>query len=420
MRGVPAPDVRDAIRHWTTATRLRGSTIDRVIASSRPASVGDMSSASDAADVDVLLLHGRVIVRAHGAEVVYTAKQWAKAPLVAALAMSAPDGLTRRELEYEENFAAEVAVWKLVERVNKDVHAKTGIEELITRRAGPAGGYRLRVEPERVDAVRFLRAADADPISFTEASAALTMWSEGPMSFREGWMTVAVTRLTFAHARLAAASAAPQRVLIVDDQIAHTLAELLQGESVRCTPARSVEEFRQYLPVLDDFALLLLDINLTPDGDYADQLGLRIADEVVSAGSRVPMLGMTYRLSPSADDLLTHVEAMIDRGLVGVSMKGSDDPTQPDAHVRVVNRVHEMLAADPPGASSIKAIAGRLDAWEERAREIQRMRSNPGDAVALVNAMKGLRAMSVSPTTDLGALRVAVRDFRRFFLREAR
>lgn len=373
------------------------------------------------ADVEVLLLAGQVVIRVGTREVVYDQYRPASASLAASLAMSAPFGLPREALEHVGNLNPGTAVVQQVRRVNADVLKVSGIDELIVRRDGKGGGYQMRVHPDRVDALRFIAMANSDETTHEAARTALQWWDGGPMTFRDGWLTAQINQVHPARVRLTRLSAGPRRVLIVDDQIAHTLAELLAAAGVDCTPVRNANEFAAHLPEVDGFALLLLDINLTPDGDYADQLGLKIADAVVRSGSKVPMLGMTYQLAPSADGLLAHTHSIIDRGLVEVIMKGSDDPESSAGHERVVERVLEMLDALPPGASSLRAIRDRLGEWEERAIDIERVtRAEPGDVKAREVAMTELRAMTSNPDSDLGDVRKRIRFFREVFLRVLR
>lgn len=202
--------------------------------------------------------------------------------------------------------------------------------------------------------------------------------------------------------------ASGRRILIVDDQIADSVADALRVNHL-CETARSFEEYRSFEPRLGDFDLVVLDRRLRTD--VIDNSGDVIAERINDRSDNVPVFMMTYRLP-------THVhlddwESKL--GLAGVVIKEHDGPK---AEVdKIAQRINEVFH-DGPIDRACAAIEASMVRYRRQANKHLTDGKTPTESAPYLQRMKS-EADSVierAQANDLAGARLRrgafLRDYR--------
>jgi hypothetical protein len=260
-----------------------------------------------------------------------------------------------------------------------------------------ADGYRLKLDPEQVDALRLLRTArlPASQCVPATAKAVLGLWRSGPPDYVRTNLPSLIEPLEKARSELR--RRLPKQVLIIDDKVGDHLAELLSD--LACTVAHDLKEFRKYELRLSEFDLALVDINLT--ASYEDHHGLVIVNRIVSADTDVLVLAMTLKPAKGA---LT--EWTRNHDLVELMHKTGDDETAD--FTEVVDQVRKTLAAGPQEQIT-KLLAGFPKIIEEAKTKLLAAGMSAESRVMRVEAG---RVLDLQFEGTLSQVRTAIRDFR--------
>lgn len=268
-------------------------------------------------------------------------------------------------------------------------------------------GYRLVLDPDRVDALEFMvvaRLVEAGEDAPGAIEHALKTWRGGVAPFLLQ-PPVAEAFQPLHDAYLFLSGRRRKRVLIVDDRVAGRIAKLLTD--CTCEVSDSLGDYMaQFAHRVDEFDLVLVDLHLSDS--YMDNEGEQIMYHIVRSGSSVPVLGMTARAdgsnAASAYDLLSKHELadfVFKRG------DGYDSDFTP-----LLDKVRETLAAgeDP----QIRRLMSRVPYLAKKAQLRAKM-GRDSDAVAAIGRQAtALMARQLDdPPLSLGQLRILVEDFRR-------
>ena len=199
-----------------------------------------------------------------------------------------------------------------------------------------------------------------------------------------------------------------RRILVIDDQIAETVANALRTEHV-CETACSFAEFSEFESRLRDFDLVVVDRRLRLDA--IDNSGDRIAERINERSDAVPVLMMTLKLP-------THVHLddwELKLGLAGVVLKEKDGG---GAEVdKIVARINEVIREGPTDRAC-SAIEASMVRYRRQARKQLEDRKTPEQAAHLVARMN-LEADAVIERAAANDL-AGARSRRGAFLRDYR
>lgn len=263
-----------------------------------------------------------------------------------------------------------------------------------------------------IDAINFLDLVEEcakvpDEARAKNLAQARALWRSGPPRF-DRYPPPAPERyrqLQRAHDR---AMSSGRRILVIDDQIAETVANALRTEHV-CETACSFAEFREFESRLRDFDLVVVDRRLRLDA--IDNSGDRIAERINERSDAVPVLMMTLKLP-------THVHLddwELKLGLAGVVLKEKDGG---GAEVdKIVARINEVIREGPTDRAC-SAIEASMVRYRRQARKQLEDRKTPEQAAHLVARMN-LEADAVIERAAANDL-AGARSRRGAFLRDYR
>ncbi|WP_019927835.1 hypothetical protein [Nocardia sp. BMG111209] len=301
-----------------------------------------------------------------------------------------------------------------VQELWRDEHDIPALHARLTRlrnrgldipRGNARQGYRLNLDPDRVDGQQLVAAARAGRAQHTieTVTEALRLWRAGPPRFLEPtsiWDELHTARTKLIDLR---ALLRRRRLLIVEDRVGPRLMSLL-GE-FDCTLVTNIEEFWPlHRGGLDErFDAVLVDQHLS--ASYNDRDGLVIADAISRSRVRIPVVLMTF--DPPRN--MTHVDFLAKYNLEDVVPK-SDDSATSDFHV-VVQKIRTLFEDDREGVDA-RAI-GRIQQTLPRMRTFARKwlieQGREGDISVMELQHDDLHRISYRK--DLAALREAQHRF---------
>lgn len=350
-------------------------------------------------EVEIYLLGGTVTVRVGSHERTYEndIDRW----LLAALALAGPSGVgftaIRRGVRLDNQ-----TVRKRISRLKEG----TGLRERI--KSIRKVGYRLDTSGVRIDVLEFLRLVEmraSDPDARREAlRQARSMLIGGLPYFVEYPPPHAETYARFALAENQV-GARGQRILVVDDQIGHRLAERLRLHDHACEVATSFKEYQQFENRLSDFDLVIVDRHLEPGG-YNDGLGDEIVESINMRTDGVPVMMITFDV-PDHMQLTDLQEAY---GLAGAQRKRVDGENA-DLGL-LVDRIEEVLLAGPVNRACEAIEKGMISKSRRAEKSLRRKYTDPLLSRELARMAKDAAGVSViARTNDMQKARVAQRSF---------
>ena len=126
-----------------------------------------------------------------------------------------------------------------------------------------------------------------------------------------------------------------RRVLIIDDKIAEPLTKLIRRRHL-CEAANTFEEFDQWTPQLESFALVVVDRNLS--GGYHDKQGEWIVNEINESGYNVAVAMMS--VAAVEEEVSGWINQLL---LVAFIPKTSDDPND---QANVAAKIFDLLESE--------------------------------------------------------------------------
>lgn len=350
-------------------------------------------------EVEIYLLGGAVTVRVGTHERKYenAIDRW----LLTALALAGHSGVSFTHI-FRGVRLHNQAVRQRISRLKEGTGLGERIESI--RKVG----YRLNVRDVRVDAIEFLRLVEtrtSDPDARREAlRQARSMLIGGLPYFVEYPPPHSETYARFELAETQV-GARGQRILVVDDQIGHRLAERLSLHDHACEVATSFKEYQQFENRLSDFDLVIVDRHLEPGG-YNDGLGDEIVESINKRTDGVPVMMVTFD-PPDHMQLIDLQEAY---GLAGAQRKRVDGENA-DLGL-LVDRIEEVLLAGPVNRACEAIEKGMISKSRRAEKWLRRKYRDPLLSRELERMTKDAAEVSaIARTNDMQKARVAQRSF---------
>lgn len=350
-------------------------------------------------EVELYLLGGAVTVRVGAYKRKYEndIDRW----LLAALALAGPSGVgftaIRRGVRLDNQAAR-----KRISRLKEGTQLGERIESI------RKFGYRLDTSGIWVDVLEFLRLVEmraSDPDARREAlRKARSMLVGGLPFFVDYPPPHADTYARFESAENQV-GARGQRILVVDDQIGHRLAERLRLHDHACEVATSFKEYKQFENGLSDFDLVIVDRHLE-SGGYNDGLGDEIVESINMRTDGVPVMMITFDV-PDHMQLTDLQEAY---GLAGAQRKRVDGENA-DLGL-LVDRIEEVLLAGPVNRACEAIEKGMISKSRRAEKWLRRKYTDPLLSQELSRMTREAAEVSIiARTNDMQKARVAQRSF---------
>ena len=361
--------------------------------------MGDAIGNVTGADAEIYVLGGTVATRVGAVETDHTkqADRW----LIMALALSGAEGIEAAAAQRDLGISND-ALRASISRIRR----RSGLDWRIESVRGR--GYRLDTSDVVVDVLKFLRLVEAHAPDAGARRASLrqarSMLTGGLPIFTEFALPHAETYARFRLAEREVRSGG-QRILVVDDQIGHNLADRLRLSDHACEVATSIEEYRQFENRLGDFDLVIVDRHLE-QGGYDDRLGDDIVENISRRPDGVPVMMMTFDVPDHLD--LTSLQEKY--GLAGAQRKRFDGENA-DLGL-LADRVEEILL-DGPVNRACEALEQGMAVKRRRAQKRLREQHTEPRLTRELNRMKeeAAEVIAIAASNDLQKARIAQRSF---------